>query len=736
MIQVNGLLRSTVNERVCIERVLWTDPSSDVIVTIDCTAKLAMPTSKRFTDVQSQLNNGIIACLLQDPYILFADPKQISVDARDAANRAWRAIETIVTEEPYPAFDKKARAALIAASVTDKLASRASIYLYLFRYWKGGKSWAALLPQFSRCGGPGKTRLGSASTSVKRGRKPHLQMLHDKPVGINVNEEVRAKIQKVALQVLKSNPQASIRSAYTQSLSTEFALGETIGRNGVLTPVLPEPTKRLSYTQFQYWARKAIGADERLRARVGEHAYTRDHRALLGNSTSMAQGPGSLYQVDAHIGKIYLVSSIDRTLVIGMPVLYVIIDVFSRMVVGFSVGLEGPSWRGALLAIENAVSNKADFCRSLGIPGITEAMWPAQSLPTALLADNGEFHGYNSDLLAEHFNVRMVNTPPYRPDWKGIVERHFRLVKERISDWLETTVRLNRRDEKPVIDTKLALDLNQLRRLLALCFLEHNTTKVIKKYPLDADMLRDEVIPRPLDLWNWGIQNRTGQLRQFPTDLVRAYLLPSAKASVTSSGIQLETLTYDHPLLRGQWNWYERARREGVWRETVSYDPLNTGQIYLHLDRESARLEHPDILRVGDSALLKCSVREIRGFENARSFDEIGLHARLESLSKQIAEHEGEQPRADFRAQALEIRNEAQQQNKAARGSAAPEPRKQNIAENRREEKALERTGYELRSTGLAPEGAVVPPATQPHFFDPTVDSLLDDLVEFNDETT
>jgi hypothetical protein len=58
---------------------------------------------------------------------------------------------------------------------------------------------------------------------------------------------------------------------------------------------------------------------------------------------------------------------LDRKLIIGRPVIYIVIDVFSRLIVGFAVTLEGPSWAGAKLALENAFSDKASYCKQFGI---------------------------------------------------------------------------------------------------------------------------------------------------------------------------------------------------------------------------------------------------------------------------------------------------------------------------------------------------------------------------------
>jgi hypothetical protein len=78
-----------------------------------------------------------------------------------------------------------------------------------------------------------------------------------------------------------------------------------------------------------------------------------------------------------------------------------------------------------MLALENATLNKVAFCQEFGIQ-IDEADWPSHHLPEGILADRGELEGYNADNLVNALNVRVSNTPPYRADWKGIVERNFR----------------------------------------------------------------------------------------------------------------------------------------------------------------------------------------------------------------------------------------------------------------------------------------------------------------------
>ncbi len=128
-------------------------------------------------------------------------------------------------------------------------------------------------------------------------------------------------------------------------------------------------------------------------------------------------------------------SRYDRSRIVGRPVLYVVIDVFSRMIVGFYVGFEGPSWVGAMMALANTASDKVAFCKEFGIE-IGADDWPCQGLPQFLLGDGGEMKGRHPETLINHFNVHVENTPPYRPDWKGVVERRFGLLPARFKAYV------------------------------------------------------------------------------------------------------------------------------------------------------------------------------------------------------------------------------------------------------------------------------------------------------------
>ena len=180
--------------------------------------------------------------------------------------------------------------------------------------------------------------------------------------------------------------------------------------------------------QFRYFFKREYTAVSVAEKQCTSVDFAKDVRPLKGTSTADTLGPGHRYQIDATIADIYLVSEQDRSLIVGRPVIYFVVDVFSRMVTGMYVGFEGPSWASAMMALANAVTDKTAYCRAFGID-IDPEHWPVGGLPDVILADKGELNGTKVEPFAEAFGVRIENAPARRGDAKGIVERKFRTVQ-------------------------------------------------------------------------------------------------------------------------------------------------------------------------------------------------------------------------------------------------------------------------------------------------------------------
>lgn len=572
-----------------IERVLWLDPSSIEVVMFDVEDEKALPIWRERETVEMALKTTEARILTADPYVRLVLPEdELATKHQAHRDEIWQIIEPLVeTEAGQPRVDiflPKERGQLVADMIDQTNRSKRLIYRDLRRYWRGGQTKNALLPHFDRCGGKGQEH---HSGERKRGRPTDLAKATNQPQGINADEAVRQRFRRGIKLFYEKGKGRSLSQAFDLTLKKFFNVGYEL-QDGVLAPVLPPTSELPSLTQFRYWYDKERNLTRSLTARLGTRQFAANHRAILGDSTQMAFGPGCLYQLDATLADIYLVSALNPLRIIGRPVLYLVVDVFSRMIVGFSVSLEGPSWLGAMLALENTTMDKVAFCQAYGII-ISSDQWASRYLPVKILADRGELEGYNADPLVNGLGIIVANTPPYRADWKGIVERYFRLSNDRVIHWLPGAVQPDHHRGDSDYRLDACLTLYEFRQIMIHCILEHNNAYRMDWYELDRDMIADQVEPYPSELWAWGIKNRVGHLRTATPDLIRLNLLPQGEASIARDGLHFQGLRYDCQLGR-QEDWFVRARAYGRERITVAYDPRLVDMIYLRL-ADQHRLE-------------------------------------------------------------------------------------------------------------------------------------------------
>lgn len=340
-------------------------------------------------------------------------------------------------------------------------------------------------------------------------------------------------------------------------------------------------TGNLTFEQFDYWLDKDSNRLKTKRKRLSPKIYDLTMRGLLGTSNAEVWGPGARYQIDATIADVYLVSRLDRNKIIGRPVLYVVIDVFSRMIVGIYVGLEGPSWVGAMMALANTASDKQEFCKKFGRK-IEPHEWPCHHLPAIFLGDKGEIEAATIETLMNNFNVDVENAASYRADWKGIVEQRFKLLPAKFKPFVPGYIDVDYR-ARGGKDYRLdaTLDLDQFTQVIIECVLYFNNEHEIKNYDKDRDLAADNICPVPTELWEWGVANRSGKLRQYPEDLVRFSLLPVDDATVTLYGIKFKGSFYTCSKALEE-RWFDRARQNVSWKVKVSYDPRDFDIVYLN----------------------------------------------------------------------------------------------------------------------------------------------------------
>ena len=266
--------------------------------------------------------------------------------------------------------------------------SHQRIWGWLRIYWQRGQVKNALAPLFASCGAKGKIWTPGVK---KRGRPPLSDHL-----GINIDDDVREKIE-YGFRFLKS--EKTFVRAYNKTMKICWSREVIIDG---------QPIRKIDYDngptleQFSYWLKKKFTLEEFGKAICGRIDFEQNHRARTGTSIDKASGPGSVYQIDSTIADIFLRSRIDPRRWVGRPVLYIVVDLYSRMIVGFYTCLYGPSWEGAMHALYVAMTDKVALCARYGI-SIATADWPCAHLCSELVCDRGpEFKEKSLVVLVTH----------------------------------------------------------------------------------------------------------------------------------------------------------------------------------------------------------------------------------------------------------------------------------------------------------------------------------------------
>lgn len=463
-------------------------------------------------------------------------------------------------------FDKKNRNEMIRESVEMFGKSRVYFVRHLRRFWQRGMTPNAFLPDYHNSG----AKKNSARKEIVNKTGPKRTKFAGN--GIVIGDELRQLFSEAIESVYLKTKEATLMDAY------DFVLQKYKARYPLLNET-QMPTER----QFRYYFDKNYTNKDVNKRRHYKKVYDKDIRPLTSTSGYLNIGPGGRYEIDATIADIYLVSNKDPSRIIGRPVIYLVKDVFSRMITGIYVGLENPSWVAAMSALANSMCDKVGYCKGYGIE-IGKEDWPSIGVPASVFADRGELLGRQADVLVNSFNVQLSNSRAYRGDDKGIVERHFRTLQASFKPFAKGIVepvngkkRLGHRYE---LDAELSLEA--FTKIIILIVLKHNQNHVVTGYDFAPDMPGN--LPAiPIELWRWGIKNRTGSLRVFSEDIVKINLMPVLTGSVSNRGILFKGLRYTclEAIKEG---WFERVNYSRPKKVEISFDPRFTDKVYLRPD--------------------------------------------------------------------------------------------------------------------------------------------------------
>jgi putative transposase len=494
-----------------IERLLGFDILTDEAVVINIFDSHALPFLRSCQQILQARRDNILHLPEIDPFSRLMLPEEkLSLKQRKHRDTAWAEIAPLLEHEDaeFMLYASK-RGPLVKTHSQNVIRSNrqgkpvqlsiTTIHKRLRLWWQSGRRKNVFVPSFDRCGAPGKKRLADTSQidihNHKVGRRSALAIssgCSDTGMGVRMTADIYRKFEKGLNKFYNTMDGISLTEAFKQTINRYFAVGYEIV-DGKPVPILPAENERPTFNQFYYWYEHTRNDGKEQRAREGDIQFELKSRSMLGDPTKMGFAPGSLYQIDATILDLYAVSEFDRTRIIGRPIQYYCIDVFSAALTGFCVTLEGPSWLGAMLALDNVAMNKVDFCAEYGNP-ISEEEWPCMGLPAGILADRGEFEGYNPNTLVNAFGMHVHNTGVRRADWKGLTERHFGIARERVCRFTPGYVPPKKRLRgDPDYALRAALTLDDIRKLTICHALDYNMNHYLKSYRKNEFMIADHV---------------------------------------------------------------------------------------------------------------------------------------------------------------------------------------------------------------------------------------------------
>lgn len=217
----------------------------------------------------------------------------------------------------------------------------------------------------------------------------------------------------------------------------------------------------------------------------------------------------------------------------GRPYLTLIIDRYSRLIVGFYVSFRDPSAHSVLQSLKRAILPKDDILKRY--PDIKQP-WPAFGIPELIAVDNGpDLQSVAVETACMELGINTLFCPIKSGDKKGAIERFFRTQNSALLHRMPGTVFSNpaaRGDYQS--EKEAAIDFNALIHIL--------TKWIVDVYNVTPH--RGLNNRRPLDVWIESAEKRLIELPVNPQQL-DVIVGIAAKRTLFHYGIELDGLQYN-----------------------------------------------------------------------------------------------------------------------------------------------------------------------------------------------
>ncbi|XGI78465.1 tn7-like transposition domain protein [Enterobacter hormaechei] len=253
------------------------------------------------------------------PFYMLVDEDDIDPSSKRMRDENYQLILPLINDNKFLfeyALSKRSLALVKYASEKD--VNSLHIRMLLVLYWRYGQNIYSLLPAYSKSGAPGKDR---KTTAVPLGRKKKNRVLPMQRTSTFIMRDTDKKniVKSLRKYYLKVNGY-SLAETY-KKYTNDFFRGETErARQANEAPHIP------SLRQFQYWSKKLITTGTRIRSKSTESNFLQNQRARTGSAANTSTLPGDVFEIDATVADVHLVSTLNKASVIGRPTIYTVVD--------------------------------------------------------------------------------------------------------------------------------------------------------------------------------------------------------------------------------------------------------------------------------------------------------------------------------------------------------------------------------------------------------------------------
>ena len=358
-----------------------------------------------------------------------------------------------------------------------------------------------------------------------------------------IDDEIRVFFDE-ALKDYKSGRCKTITDSFDKMNLLHFM--ETVIENGIPTIVLKHPSQRPTYRQFAYYFNKHLSKQEIDLIKTSALEQKNNKRILESDSLYGVLGPGDMVEIDACEADISLVSAINPSQTIGRPIVYFMIDVYSRVILAMSVSFDNNSMLGLTNLFLNLADDKQKYCEHYGITYTNKDIWPSNIIPNKVRVDRGaEFRSKQFEKICKDLDMERILVLPGCGSLKGVVEQSFRQLHTKQNIHLEKHGLIEKRHDSKHHETA-TLNIEEYTKMVIGFVLTHNQ-HCLTTYPVTKEMIAEKIEPVPALLWKYGVKNKCTPRPIVSMEQYLFNLMTPINAKVGRRGISYKDLYYINP---------------------------------------------------------------------------------------------------------------------------------------------------------------------------------------------